>query len=336
MTLADQMRAGIGEAVSEEPLDSLWSHGPATGDLLQWQVPFVLPAWLKAWWDVFGGGWEPRVLFVRSGGTLIGIAPLRLRGGEARFLGGVNVCDYLDFVTAPGREREFLEILLDHLGRCGVRSMDLRVLRPESAAVRFLPGAAETVGCEADLQQEDVAYEMELPSTWDGYLLGLSGHQRHEVRRKLRRLQETASFRLRVVEEPGQVSRGLETFLDLFRASRPDKFEFMDGRMETFFRAMTRGMASLGLLRLYLLDLAGRTVAAVLCLEHRGTTYLYNNGFDPGLGSLSLGTVSKVLTIRECIGRGRGVYDFLKGAEPYKKHLGGKPVPLYRCRVRIP
>jgi CelD/BcsL family acetyltransferase involved in cellulose biosynthesis len=128
----------------------------------------------------------------------------------------------------------------------------------------------------------------------------------------------------------------LETFLHLFRSSRPDKAEFMDEPMVRFFRAVAEAMAGQGQLRLYLLDVDGRPGAAVLCLECGRTTYLYNNGFDPGLASLNVGTICKVLTIRDCIERGRRVYDFLKGAEPYKKHLGGKPVPLVRCLLNFP
>jgi hypothetical protein len=62
---------------------------------------------------------------------------------------------------------------------------------------------------------------------------------------------------------------------------------------------------------------------------------LYNNGYEPRFRSLSLGLISKVLTIKDSIERRRERYDFLKGTEAYKQRLGGRPVPLYRCRVEI-
>lgn len=323
-------------SVSEEPLQALFATEPEAWAGLRWPVPFVQPVWLKSWWDAFGSGWRPRVLSVRSGTRVIGIAPMRTRGPEARFLGDVNVCDYLDLVAEPGREPEFLAVLVDVLRREGVRRLDLRVLRPESTTVRFLQGAVEPLGCRADFRQEDVTYELDLPASWDAYLDGLDGHQRHEVRRKLRRFEEAGPFRLRVLTEPVTVRRGMETFLELFRSSRPEKAGFMDERMACFFRAMTAGMAAQGGVRLYILDLDRTVAAAVLCLESGRTTYLYNNGFDPRFESMSIGTISKLVTIRDCIDRGQGVYDFLKGAEPYKKHLGGRPVPLLRCRLDIP
>ena len=61
--------------------------------------------------------------------------------------------------------------------------------------------------------------------------------------------------------------------------------------------------------------------------------YLYNSGYDPRYGELSVGLLCKVLSIKNSIESGRKRYDFLKGAEPYKYHLGGKEVPLSRCRI---
>jgi CelD/BcsL family acetyltransferase involved in cellulose biosynthesis len=330
------MRVTDSPAVFDEPLERLVSRWPESREMLHWGLPFVLPPWLKAWWDAFGGGWEAHVLSVKSEGRTIGIAPLRIRGREARLIGDVNVCDYLDFITEPGREEEFLTALVGHLQQSGVRRLDLRVLRPESTAARFLPAVARKLAWETSLVQEDVSYELRLPSTWDEYLAGLSRHHRHEVRRKLRRLEETEKrLRLRVVEEREAVRSSLASFLELFRSSRPDKAEFMDAPMTAFFQSVVETLAAQRMLRLYFLEMDSDTVAGVLCFERGATTYLYNNGFDRRFASLSIGMLSKLLTIRECIERGQKVYDFLKGSEPYKRRLGGEPIPLFRCRVTL-
>jgi CelD/BcsL family acetyltransferase involved in cellulose biosynthesis len=323
-------------AILDEPLEQLVSRWPESRETLGWSLPFVLPPWLKAWWDSFGHGWESHVLTVESEGRRIGVAPLRIRGQEARIIGDVNVCDYLDFIAEPGREEEFLTSLVGHLRQLGVRRLDLRVLRPESTAARFLPDVARKLAWETSIAQEDVSYELRLPSTWDEYLAGLSRHQRHEIRRKLRRLEDTGKrVELRVVDGCEAVRASLGTFLELFRGSRPDKAEFMDRPMTEFFQSVIDMLAAQRMLRLYFLDMDSETAAGVLCFERGATTYLYNNGFDPRFSSLSIGMLSKLLTIRECIERGQKVYDFLKGSEPYKRHLGGEPVPLFRCRVKI-
>jgi CelD/BcsL family acetyltransferase involved in cellulose biosynthesis len=63
--------------------------------------------------------------------------------------------------------------------------------------------------------------------------------------------------------------------------------------------------------------------------------FLYNNGYDPQHSLLSLGLVSKVLSIKEGIERGRSRFDFLKGDEEYKRRLGGKEVSLYGCQISL-
>ncbi len=72
-----------------------------------------------------------------------------------------------------------------------------------------------------------------------------------------------------------------------------------------------------------------------MCFDYNSTVYLYNNGYDNRYRSLSVGLLSKVFTIQDSIRRGKNKYDFLKGTEVYKHRLGGKPVQLYRCQVKL-
>jgi CelD/BcsL family acetyltransferase involved in cellulose biosynthesis len=63
--------------------------------------------------------------------------------------------------------------------------------------------------------------------------------------------------------------------------------------------------------------------------------YLYNSSYDPRYTSLSVGVLSKVLCIKESINRGMKKWDFLKGAERYKYHLGGNEVPLHEYQITL-
>ena len=67
--------------------------------------------------------------------------------------------------------------------------------------------------------------------------------------------------------------------------------------------------------------------------DHDGVAYLYNSALDPAYRSLSVGVISKVLHIKDSIERGMRRFDFLKGDERYKYHLGGQEVQLRRCRI---
>lgn len=103
--------------VKEENLNNLESYWHAADLNLIWPCIFVLPPWLKAWWEVFGEGHRIYLRSVRQDNSIIGIAPLKLNGETASFIGSADVCDYLDFVIAPGHEAGFFNALLDDFSK---------------------------------------------------------------------------------------------------------------------------------------------------------------------------------------------------------------------------
>jgi CelD/BcsL family acetyltransferase involved in cellulose biosynthesis len=176
---------------------------------------------------------------------------------------------------------------------------------------------------------------MELPATWTAYLDILSGKERHEIRRKLRRLERAGSVTLRVLGKKEAVATAMDTFVMLFRSNTGEKARFMTDKTERFFRSLADSMAEAGLLRLLFVDLDGVPVASTMCFDYRSTFYLYNNGYDMRYAHLSLGLLSKVFTIREALLSGSRRFNFLRGSEPYKRRLGGSPVALLECEVSL-
>jgi CelD/BcsL family acetyltransferase involved in cellulose biosynthesis len=121
----------------------------------------------------------------------------------------------------------------------------------------------------------------------------------------------------------------------MFVESRQDKAVFLTEQMKSFFRLLADTMGGVGLLRLGVLELDTQPVAQIMCFDYNDCIYLYNSGYDPDYVSLSAGLLSKVLAIKDSIEKGKSRFDFLKGAEVYKYHLGGREVPLYRCQITI-
>jgi CelD/BcsL family acetyltransferase involved in cellulose biosynthesis len=318
-----------------ETFEKLTSYWLSSENSLKWDCLFVLPAWLEVWWNCFGRGLTPYLCSVKCRNELLGIAPLLLHGERVTFMGSSDVCDYLDCIVAPGREEEFFQVLIDHLKLQGVTSLDLGPVRGESTVLSRLMPLAKNAGWVFSSKQEDVSMELDLPSTWEDFLLGLTTKERHEVRRKLRRLEGISDVQLRVVEGGQEAKNGMETFLALLGSSRPEKAAFMTAQMARFFQSLAEAMAELKILKLFFLDVDGEPAAAALCFDFDSTVYLYNSGYDPRFRYLSAGLLNKVMSIRESIGRGCKRYDFLKGAESYKRRLGGRPVPLYRCQVEL-
>ena len=296
--------------------------------------PFILPEWLEAWWGSFGGVHELFLRKVARDGETVGIAPLRIKENVARFIGSADVCDYLDFIVKPGAETEFFVAILDNLNSSGVTRLELESLRPDSSVLKHLAPMAWSRGKPVKIADTDVTLEMPLPETWDEYLAGLSTHQRHEIGRKGRRLGETGQIQFDITM-PQDIETDLSTLIRLLRVSRSDKAEFMTEAMAAFFNLMSRAMHKSGLLRFGHLRLGETTVASIMCFDYNGIRYLYNSGCDPEYSSLSVGLLSKVYSVKDAIEQRMTKYDFLKGAEAYKYHLGGQEMPISRLRIEL-
>jgi CelD/BcsL family acetyltransferase involved in cellulose biosynthesis len=323
------------EVVISEDFDSFSSYWVQSPCPSMWNCIFVLPPWLKAWWHEFGSYADLYLASVLRDGVFVGAAPLLLKDGEASFIGSADVCDYLDFIILPGMEVDFFTVLLDDLRDRGVGRLNLQLLRPDSTVLSCLLPLVQDLKYDCACEMEDVSSEVCLPPTWEEYLGMLTQKQRHEVRRKLKRLREAGDVNYRVIEDWDSISQSMALFLKLFRESRQDKATFLTTRMEHFLTALVRGMAQAGLARLGILELNASPVAAVLCFDYNNTVFLYNNGYDPRYTSLSVGSICKTLCIKDSIDKGRGKFDFLKGAEEYKHHMGGREVNLCVFRTSL-
>ncbi|MFC1992707.1 GNAT family N-acetyltransferase [Chloroflexota bacterium] len=318
-----------------ESLDSVTSSWNELRHCLKWGSIFVLPAWLKVWWEAFGSGTELYLRALRQEEKIVGLAPLLVNKETASFIGSADVCDYLDFVIIPGREQDFFNVMLDDLREKGINQLDLRPLRPDSTVLSHLVPIARNQGYEVLRHTEDVSLALDLPSTWDEYLAILDKKQRHELRRKLRRLWESGNVEHRCVEAGDEVEDYLDIFLKLFSLSRDEKASFMNPKMESFFRSVAKAMAKIGLLRLGILQLDKVPVAMTMGFDYNDSHYLYNSAYDPQYNYLSVGLLCKVLCLKESIEKGKKKWDFLKGGEPYKYQLGGQEIPIYSCQIII-
>lgn len=308
----------------------------ADADLkLKWDLVFTLPAWLKAWWLHFGAGAELYLRSVRRNDKIIGIAPLQIRNGRASIVGSPNVCDYQDFITLPGAEGEFFSVLLDDMHAQGIKSLDIEPWRANSAVAHYLIPMARERKYDVIAEPVDVSMDMDLPDDWEKYLGTLNGKQRHELRRKMRNLQEAGEAAYHVIEDKSLMPRTIKNFLQLFPEYRRDKAKFMTLQMQAFFSSMAESLAEYGVLRFGALEYAEKTTAMIMYFDYRDNIYLYNSAYMPEYKFLSVGLISKAKCIQDSIEKRKKTFDFLKGPEQYKRHLGGKEIVLFRCSIDI-
>ena len=321
--------------VRQETLESLTDYWEHSDYCLHWPSLFATPFWMKIWSSYFGCDQVLHIVSVYNEETLIGIAPMMLRDDTISLIGSPEVCDYLDFIIVPGQGPQFFESLINYLKEIRVKHINLMSLREDSIAISELVPLARRKGFQINLSADDVTYEMKLPASWEKFLQLLNKKQRHEVRRKIRRLEESGTIMLRVIESPVTACESFPDFLELFRLNRVDKAAFMTDAKADFFRKIAVAAAEEQMLRLCFLDFEGRPVSAVLCFNYGSTVFLYNSGYDSRFSNLNVGLVCKLFSIRDSIERGSLKYYFLKGNEIYKQRLGGHPVRLYRCEIDI-
>ena len=294
---------------------------------------FVTPQWQRTWWDSFGQASQLRLLSVRSNDTLLGIAPLRETAGALHFIGDTDLCDYNDFLVRRGSEEAFYPALLDYFdGQAS--QVELRSVPESSPTLRHLPPQADRYGYTVAVEQEDVAPIASLPGTWDDFVASLGKKDRHELRRKLRRLNAAGSFTQHVCQDPGAIADGMADFFRLHRGSRPDKKRFMNAERERFFTKVAVELGARGQVKLAFLELNETRVASCIYFDYTGSYLLYNSGYDPAYSNLSVGLLNKALAIKQAIEAGKCSFDFLRGDERYKYDLGGKDRRVFRLTLR--
>ena len=296
---------------------------------------FLSPQWQEVWWDNFGGSRQITGFTVPSAeGRVDALASLSRLDDAIAFVGAPDTFDYNDFLIRPGFEESFYAKFLDVLEEWEWNEVRLDSLIEYSPTLSLLPDLARERGYGVEVEYEDVTSGVELPGDWEEYLGLLTKKDRHELRRKLRRLDTQAEWRWYCLTSPEEVLGAFDEFLALMRMSGADKEEYMTPERERFFRSLAQRMSELDQIRLFFLEINGERAAASLCFDYGESRLLYNSGYDPGLSYFSAGLLLHAMCVKDAIEQGLVYFDFLRGPEPYKAHLGGQQKSLYRMVVK--
>jgi CelD/BcsL family acetyltransferase involved in cellulose biosynthesis len=300
---------------------------------------FATREWNRLWWDEFGAGKELIVLVVRRGSEVVGLAPLysKAEAGRTilRFNGGIDLTDYLGPICSFEDRNEVAAALVDWLVRTDLvwDEFDAHNMPVPFGFAELLVDHSDRRGLEFRLDQEDTSAVLLLPNGWDEYLARLRSKERHELKRKRRRIErEHPDARLRTATEE-TLDVDLKTFVEMHRGTEGHKGHFMRPEIAGFFERVAHAFAPLGWLRVDFLEVGDRAVASTFSFEVEGRFYLYNSAYEPDAARLSPGLILVSLLLESAVERGMKVFDFLRGPERYKFELGAEPVPLNNVRI---
>src|SRR5688572_22260158 len=234
--------------------------------------PFLTWEWLHAWWAQFGSPGTLRLIVVRSGGTLVAIAPLRLVASRLHwlsrleFLGtGEAGSDYLDLIVRRGHEADALRSIADCL-RAQKLTLRLTHLPPSSLASQLAQQLADR-GWTSSSSDDGVCPIVDLSGhTFDSFLNTLGASHRANVRRRLRAIER--QFDVRFDEITGSDERHeMLVALAAFHARRYEErggsTAFSTSAVRAFHEAATLDALGRGWLRMYALRLDGRLAAVM-------------------------------------------------------------------------
>lgn len=302
---------------------------------------FMRYIYQRTWWQYLGSGDLVLIAIRTDEGRLVGLAPLYGENSvagqrELSFVGCVDVSDYLDLLVDQDYVEPVYAVLLDCLGSGQVAwdKLYLCSLPHNSLTHTRLVEAVRARGWQAEVRQQDVCPVITLSGDWESYLAGIDKKQRHEIRRKIRKIETEAQTRWYAVESVEGLDEAMTAFIELHQKSTRDKEDFWNDALIRFFKAMAVELAKAGWLKLYFIEVNGFKAASMLCFDYNNEFLLYNSGFDPEqFANLSPGNVLTAYTIQDALRLGRSRYDFLRGDEVYKFRFGAVAEPVYDLEV---
>jgi len=295
---------------------------------------FITSHWQKTWWDgMRSDDMELRLIKVIGDDGTIGIAPLIKHNKTISFLGSTDLCDLHDFVIQKGQESQFFEAIEDYMAEEEWDNIILESVMEGSPTLGYMESFAERNGYRFQRTAEDKLVGVSLPDSWDSYLATLRKKDRHELRRKLRRLEAEPNFFVESFSEPSDVLGAMDDFLRLMAESRGEKAEFLDDSKQDFFRYMAGRMSEYGYINLFFLNVDGNRAAATMCFDYNNERSLYNSGYSIDYATLGTGFLLKAICLKLAIDEGKVYYDLLRGTEPYKYHLGAQDREIFRISI---
>jgi CelD/BcsL family acetyltransferase involved in cellulose biosynthesis len=299
--------------------------------------PFLSHQWFDAWWQSFGSGCEMEILFFTGNDDFpAGIAPMMIDGQALKFMANHEVTDYCDFISCSGIRREFFGRLGDYFLDNGMKypRMEFINIPENSRTLLEISRWAGENGMECEMEKGETVPVLSLPESYEMFLQGMGRKNRHELRRKIRRLEGLDKIRLEQITEAEKSEPAVKEFISLHRKSDPHKREFWNRQgMTVFFEKLTSLYLKEQWAEFHLLFADTSLIAALLVFLNENTSFFYNVAYDKNYASYSPGFFLFDHAIKRAISQNRSFVNFLRGREKYKYFFGAQDSKIYNLKL---
>lgn len=266
-------------------------------------------------------GVEPWIATAYEGDELVGVAALaKSSATNAGFLAG-NTADYCDFISLPGRRREFVAQVLQSVREAGIRKLALANIPADSATVAEL---RDNRSYKSFLRTGYICAQVRLGTEEERQLL-VSGLQQKKVfRRSLNALQ-----RLGPVSLQHEMSGSKEHVIDRFCSTHVERF-LSTGRISNlasaprreFLKELARLLAEKGWFDLTILRVGSWVLALNYGFRFHGTWFWYQPTIVNKFEELSPGYCLLAKIVEDaCRNPEVRMVDLGLGAEEYKERF---------------
>jgi CelD/BcsL family acetyltransferase involved in cellulose biosynthesis len=299
--------------------------------------PFLSHQWFDAWWQSFGREGEQEVLvFSDETGSPEGIAPMMVRDDVLRFMANHEVTDYCDFISSQSHRKEFYQSLADYFRKQCMRysRMEFINIPGTSPTLSEMPLFADEHDFQCELEESETVPVLALPDSYDKYIQSIGRKNRHELRRKIRKLEGLRDVRLERITGSEQWGAAIEKFVLLHSESDREKREFWHKPgMFDFFDKLAAFFFAENWAELQMLYEEKRLMAALLNFKDSETLYFYNAAYDKEFSPYSPGFFLFDHAIKQAIAENIKKADFLRGREKYKYFFGAEDSKIYTLKL---
>lgn len=300
---------------------------------------FLTHEWYSSWLDSFSEEGSLNIVIARKeGGGLAGIAPCIHRKGGLQFAANREVTDTCDFIIQKGKTKDVLNFLLAEIKKtiepgAAISLINIPEISPTSA---YLEETAEQCGFSCSKRKSETAPVLNLPGRFQDYLASLKRKNRHEMKRKARRIEKEPGWTLDFLSLPVQMNEAILDFIRLHANSGDEKQSFWrKSGMERFFHNLADRLSRRGLAELNMLFKEDNLIGALFNFYYLGNLYFYNVAFHPQYARYSPGIYLFFKRIEKAINAGSSEADFLRGREKYKYAFGAEDRWLYHWELEL-
>jgi CelD/BcsL family acetyltransferase involved in cellulose biosynthesis len=269
-------------------------------------------------------------------GKLVAAVPLERRwGGHWRTIGYLTTAFHDPLVAIENREQ-----VVDALVR-GVLQIDpdlkdltFQMLSPGSPYLDLLPRVAKEAGLggsDASLTTTDTV--VPLAATWEAYLESLPGHDRRELRRKIRKCEEKGRARFVINDTEQTITKALRETFDLMEAEGGGKARKTKWLFRPHMKLAAPPLAQSGRMIVYQLYVEDQLAAGNIALPQQNRQMMFNGAINAKMSHWSPGIVLWGMIIRRAIELGQTSLDLLRGLSTYKHELGAAEFPLMQLKL---